>query len=292
MFKMVNYRRIMEMRIFGRRQLNMVLAFMLVLVGGCSESESEFSRDLVKIENLDHGTREQLLSAVSNLVSRMSEDYPVSRRDAIFDALISRVVEIEFSPPGRNNTPDESMINYAEFLKGVAQILRNKIPPEKTLDMFLRGLKRFELEISHVDEWTHSCYPSPEDWGFPPETDEVLACLRSGDTNGVHASPRTRKILRGMSPDLRRRLPGIVMDVLNSKSGGSRASNFKTGIECRKVDLLKTIGSEFMYVWALELEPEAYEVLRSRFREETGCNLPANGDRISFRTNINCRVAK
>ena len=40
------------MRIFGRRQLNMVLAFMLVLVGGCSESESEFSRDLVKIENL------------------------------------------------------------------------------------------------------------------------------------------------------------------------------------------------------------------------------------------------
>ena len=82
------------------------------------------------------------------------------------------------------------------------------------------------------------------------------------------------------------------MDVLNSKSGGSRASNFKTGIECRKVDLLKTIGSEFMYVWALELEPEAYEVLRSRFRKETGCNLPANGDRISFRTNINCRVAK
>jgi len=280
------------MRIFGRRKLDMVLAFMLVLVGACSESGTEFSRDLGKIENLDHGTREQLLSTVSNLVSRMSGAYPMSRRGAMFDALISRVVEIEFSPPGRNNTPEGSMINYAEFLKGVAQILRDKIPPEKTLDMFLRGLKRFELEISHVDEWTHRCYPSPEDWGFPPETDEILACLRSGDTNGAHASPRTRKMLHGMSPDLLRRFPEIVMDVLNSKSGGSRASNFKTGMECRKMDLLKTIGSEFMYAWALELDPKACESLRRRFREETGCDLPANGDRISFRTNINCRVAK
>ena len=292
MFKMVNYRKgASRMRIL--RPMNGLMFFVVLAVGACFDSGLEFSRDLGKIGDLNYGTRDTLVSDVSNLVSRISEEPSASNRDAMLDSLISKVVVIEFSPPRRDNTPVESMASYAEFLKGVARIVKDKIPPEKTFDMLLRGLKRFDLAISHVDEWTHQCFPSPEDWGLPPETEEVLACLKSGDTNGAHASPLAQKMLRSISPDLKNRLPGIVERVMDPKrGGGARALNYRGGIEDEKMRFAQTISSEFMYAWALELAPKSYEALRRRFREETGCDLPANGGRISFRTNINCRVAK
>lgn len=252
---------------FIRKHLISWIAFLFLLWGVSSCSQDDYVKKVNSLSGLDSTTIGSLQMDVRSLVGRIAGEKSESRRQEMSDMLIERISAIEFSSPSPRNTPDCSMENYSQFVLSAAQDLLGVVSPERTFDMLLDALKRFDVALEQVDGWARRCFRSYEDWGLPPETDEILACLRKGDANGTAASPQARKALCAMSAELKARFPKIVEDLMSSKKGGYRALNYKSSIVDQKRRLVHAIDRKFIRLWAKTIRPAEFENIKSRFEK-------------------------
>lgn len=239
--------------------------FSFVLLGACSRIQPDYETQLTTIRDLNGLRRDILLSCVTNLSRQISLEPTLSRRDMMAAKLIEKVVHVDFSSPSHRNTPDDAMNAYYFLLVGMSESLLDTASAELILSGMIQGRERFKRELARVGVWTHECFPSPTDWGCPPETDEILACLKSGDAQGTNASPRVQKILRNMSPEARKRFPLYVEGILADTSGGDRGHNYRNEIKGLQEDLERTIARRFLAKWDMSLDPRRSEALRQMF---------------------------
>lgn len=239
--------------------------FSIVLLGACSRIQPDYETQLNTIRDLNGSRRDLLLSCVKNLCREISQEPILSRRDMMANKLIAKVVHVDFSSPSRQNTPDDAMNAYYFLLVGVSESLLDTASAELILSGMIQGRERFKRELARVGVWTHECFPSPTDWGCPPETDEILACLKSGDAQGTNATPRVQKILRNMSPETRERFPLYVEGILADTSGGDRGHNYRNEIKGLQEDLERTIARRFLAKWDMSLDSHRSKALRQMF---------------------------
>jgi len=250
--------------------IRLLLMLMVVFPLACARRSSDYALRLQEIRSLNAGNADALVARAKGLCRTIAFESSQSLRDKMIDELIERVVSVDFSAPSRANTPDWLMVAYSRLLYETSKGLFDFASAEKVLAGMLRGRKRFEQVLPHVGAWTHECYPSPTDWGCPPETDEILGCLRSGDVEGTNASPRVRKMLGSMSADVRKRFPEIVKRALTSADGGARGQTFTYAIVEEMRLLERAIERQFLTAWDRTLSPSQSMALQSMFESAVG----------------------
>ena len=250
--------------------LRLLLMLMAAFPLACTKKASDYVLRLEAIGNLGVGNVDVLITRTKDLCQMIADEPSQARRDKMADEVIEKVVLVDFSPPSPTNTPNWQMVAYARLLSETARELFDSVPAEKILAGMLRGRKRFERILPRVGAWTHECYPSPTDWGCPPETEEILGCLKAGDLEGTNASPRVRKILGCMSADLRKRFPEMVERVLTSADGGARGQMFSYAIVDEMHSLERFIERRLLTSWDRTLPPSRSKKLQAMFECAVG----------------------